>query len=200
MHCWAARVPMRGPVSAVRLLSWRLPVRRPNTPCTPRRSLSSAAASTCAEMWLARSNCAYTCICAAGGNGAVLHYGHAGAPNSALIKKGDMCLYDMGAEYHCYCSDITSSFPASGPPPPLYPDAQKPQSVAPQLNRCLSQSHPRASQGLSARTRGWCTMACWRLSRCLHYCADHESDPRGSSIFPYSMRIKKKGKGSEAAP
>lgn len=59
-------------------------------------------------------NCAYTCICASGGNGAVLHYGHAGAPNSKLIKNGDMCLYDMGAEYHCYCSDITSSFPANG--------------------------------------------------------------------------------------
>eukprot|EP01048_Picozoa_sp_COSAG05_P001931 COSAG05_NODE_71_length_22071_cov_17.527149_12_plen_109_part_00 len=37
-----------------------------------------------------------------------------GAPNSRLIQDGDIGLYDMGAEYHCYCSDITSSFPANG--------------------------------------------------------------------------------------
>jgi Xaa-Pro dipeptidase len=59
-------------------------------------------------------NCAYTCICATGPNPAVLHYGHAGAPNARMIKEGDIGLYDMGAEYHCYCSDITSTFPASG--------------------------------------------------------------------------------------
>eukprot|EP01043_Picozoa_sp_COSAG02_P015378 COSAG02_NODE_655_length_18811_cov_23.089515_1_plen_499_part_10 len=59
-------------------------------------------------------NCAYTCICATGPNPAVLHYGHAGAPNSREIKDGDIGLYDMGVEYHCYCADITSSFPANG--------------------------------------------------------------------------------------
>ena len=59
-------------------------------------------------------NCAYTCICATGPNPAVLHYGHAGAPNSREIKDGDIGLYDMGAEYHCYCADITSTFPANG--------------------------------------------------------------------------------------
>lgn len=59
-------------------------------------------------------NCAYTCICATGPNPAILHYGHAGAPNARLICDGDIGLYDMGAEYHCYCSDITSSFPANG--------------------------------------------------------------------------------------
>lgn len=59
-------------------------------------------------------NCAYTCICATGRNPAVLHYGHAGAPNAALMRDGDMGLFDMGAEYHCYCSDITCSFPVNG--------------------------------------------------------------------------------------
>ncbi|KAF0294986.1 Xaa-Pro dipeptidase [Amphibalanus amphitrite] len=57
---------------------------------------------------------AYTCICGSGGNGAVLHYGHAGAPNDKTVNDGDMCLFDMGAEYYCYTSDITCSFPANG--------------------------------------------------------------------------------------
>lgn len=57
---------------------------------------------------------AYTCICASGSNGAVLHYGHAAAPNSRIIRRDDMCLFDMGAEYHRYASDVTCSFPADG--------------------------------------------------------------------------------------
>jgi len=56
----------------------------------------------------------YTCICGSGANGAILHYGHAGEPNSKEIKDGDMCLFDMGAEYCCYTSDITCSFPVNG--------------------------------------------------------------------------------------
>ncbi|XP_074596594.1 dipeptidase C [Brevipalpus obovatus] len=63
----------------------------------------------------------YTCICASGPNGAALHYGHAGAPNNRKIRKDDMCLFDMGAEYNCYASDITCSFPASG----VFTDDQK---------------------------------------------------------------------------
>ena len=57
--------------------------------------------------------CAYTAICACGPSGAVLHYGHAGAPNDRLLQPGDMCLLDMGAEYHGYVSDITCSYPLS---------------------------------------------------------------------------------------
>jgi len=56
----------------------------------------------------------YSCICATGENSSVLHYGHASAPNSRTVKDGDMCLFDMGAEYHCYASDITCCFPANG--------------------------------------------------------------------------------------
>lgn len=59
--------------------------------------------------------CAYTCIGACGPSSAVLHYGHAGAPNDrALQHNKDMALLDMGAEYHGYVSDITCSFPFSG--------------------------------------------------------------------------------------
>jgi Xaa-Pro dipeptidase len=43
-----------------------------------------------------------------------LHYGHAGAPNDFMLSNTDMCLLDMGGEYHCYDADITCSFPASG--------------------------------------------------------------------------------------
>ncbi|CAF1291995.1 unnamed protein product [Adineta ricciae] len=56
----------------------------------------------------------YTCICATGDNPAILHYGHAGAPNDRQLTSKDMCLFDMGGEYYCYTSDITCSFPVSG--------------------------------------------------------------------------------------
>ncbi|XP_064486588.1 xaa-Pro dipeptidase-like [Ornithodoros turicata] len=59
-------------------------------------------------------HCSYTCICGTGPNGAILHYGHAGAPNERTVEDGDMCLFDMGCEYYCYASDITCSFPANG--------------------------------------------------------------------------------------
>ena len=49
----------------------------------------------------------YTCICGGGSSGAVLHYGHAGAPNDQAVQSTDMVLFDMGAEYFCFCSDIT---------------------------------------------------------------------------------------------
>ncbi|XP_053401005.1 xaa-Pro dipeptidase-like isoform X2 [Mercenaria mercenaria] len=56
----------------------------------------------------------YTCICGSGDNASVLHYGHAGAPNSKQLHDGDMCLLDMGGEYYCYASDITCSYPCNG--------------------------------------------------------------------------------------
>ncbi|KAL4234605.1 hypothetical protein ACF0H5_006246 [Mactra antiquata] len=59
-------------------------------------------------------NLSYTCICGSGENGAVLHYGHAGAPNAKQVNDGDMCLLDMGGEYYCYASDITCSYPCNG--------------------------------------------------------------------------------------
>ena len=57
---------------------------------------------------------AYTQICACGPDAAVLHYGHAGAPNDRQLLPNDIALLDMGAEYQFYASDITCSFPVSG--------------------------------------------------------------------------------------
>jgi len=56
----------------------------------------------------------YTCIAGGGASGAVLHYGHAGAPNDQVIRDGDMVLFDFGAEYYCFCSDVTCSWPVNG--------------------------------------------------------------------------------------
>ncbi|KAM1314153.1 hypothetical protein PS2_017599 [Malus domestica] len=59
-------------------------------------------------------HCSYTCICATGDNSAVLHYGHAAAPNDRILEDGDLALLDMGAEYNFYGSDITCSYPVNG--------------------------------------------------------------------------------------
>ena len=46
----------------------------------------------------------YTPIFASGPNAAVLHYGHAGAPNDRRMRDGDLLLADAGAEYHRYAA------------------------------------------------------------------------------------------------
>ncbi len=53
---------------------------------------------------------AYPTIVAGGSNSCVLHY----ITNSAVLKQGDLLLIDAGAEYACYASDITRTYPVSG--------------------------------------------------------------------------------------
>lgn len=57
---------------------------------------------------------AYTCICASGENGSILHYGHARYPNDRLQNDGDMIVLDMGGSYCGYSSDLTRSYPVNG--------------------------------------------------------------------------------------
>lgn len=59
-------------------------------------------------------HCSYTCICGSGENASILHYGHAGEPNGKQTNPKEIVLLDMGAEYHCYASDITRTWPLSG--------------------------------------------------------------------------------------
>lgn len=56
----------------------------------------------------------YTPIFASGPNAAVLHYGHAGAPNDRQMQDGELLLVDAGADYYRYSADITTTFPVNG--------------------------------------------------------------------------------------
>ncbi|HXD82870.1 MAG TPA: Xaa-Pro aminopeptidase [Rudaea sp.] len=52
----------------------------------------------------------YEPIVGGGANGCVLHY----RANNAPLRDGDLLLIDAGAEYECYASDITRTFPVNG--------------------------------------------------------------------------------------
>lgn len=58
----------------------------------------------------AQATCAYESIVAGGANACVLHYRR----NDATLVDGDLLLIDAGAEFQCYASDITRTFPISG--------------------------------------------------------------------------------------
>ena len=53
---------------------------------------------------------AYPCIVGSGANSCILHY----IDNTREMKEGDILLIDAGAEYECYASDVTRTFPVSG--------------------------------------------------------------------------------------
>lgn len=53
---------------------------------------------------------AYPSIVGGGANGCILHY----VDNCDQLRDGDLLLIDAGAEYDCYASDITRTFPVNG--------------------------------------------------------------------------------------
>ena len=53
---------------------------------------------------------AYPPIIGGGANGCILHY----TDNGAVLQDGELVLIDAGAEYGCYASDITRTFPVGG--------------------------------------------------------------------------------------
>jgi Xaa-Pro aminopeptidase len=53
---------------------------------------------------------AYPAIVGGGVNGCILHY----RENESVLQDGDLLLIDAGAEYECYASDITRTFPVNG--------------------------------------------------------------------------------------
>jgi Xaa-Pro dipeptidase len=58
---------------------------------------------------------AYPCIVGSGARAAILHYGHAGAPNDGVIGHADLVLADCGGRYgDGWCGDVTVTFPAGG--------------------------------------------------------------------------------------
>ncbi len=59
---------------------------------------------------LGAENTAYNSIVGAGYNSCILHYSN----NRMSIKTNDLVLFDCGAEYHGYASDITRTVPKSG--------------------------------------------------------------------------------------
>lgn len=60
---------------------------------------------------------AYTTIVGGGENACVLHY----IENNKPLCDGDLVLIDAGAEYECYASDITRTFPVNG----VFSDTQR---------------------------------------------------------------------------
>ena len=53
---------------------------------------------------------AYPSIVGGGANSCILHY----VENQDQLKDGDILLIDAGAEYDCYASDISRTFPVNG--------------------------------------------------------------------------------------
>ena len=53
---------------------------------------------------------AYDTIIGGGTNSAVLHF----APSARVLRSGELVLIDAGAEYRCYASDVTRTYPVDG--------------------------------------------------------------------------------------
>ncbi len=99
---------------------------------------------------------AYPSIVASGTNATILHY----LENNQQIQDGDLLLIDAAAEYACYCSDVTRTFPVGSRFSPVQRDvydlvltAQKQaiDMVCPGVR--FSEVHQRATEILVDRLR-----------------------------------------------
>ncbi len=82
---------------------------------------------------------AYASIVGGGANACILHY----IENDARLNDGDLLLIDAGAEYECYASDVTRTFPVSGRYSPeqraIYELVLKAQLAA--IDKCRAGAH-----------------------------------------------------------
>lgn len=84
---------------------------------------------------------AFNTICAAGKNATVLHY----EDNNQDCTDGDLILFDLGAEYNYYCSDISRTIPING----KFTERQK-QIYSIVLN-CMKEVEKAAKPGITLR-------------------------------------------------
>lgn len=84
---------------------------------------------------------AFNTICAVGKNATVLHY----EDNNQDCTDGDLILFDLGAEYNYYCSDISRTIPING----KFTERQK-QIYSIVLN-CMKEVEKAAKPGITLR-------------------------------------------------
>jgi len=100
----AAKIACRGHVRAMQA-------------CRPDMAEYEVEAELLHEFRRAGMTPAYPSIVGSGENGCILHY----TQNSGRMHDGDLLLIDAGAEYDCYASDVTRTFPVNG----RFSEAQK---------------------------------------------------------------------------
>ena len=84
--------------------------RRAMRVCRPGQHEFEIEAELLHEFRQANMQPAYPCIVGGGENCCILHY----TDNRAELRDGDLLLIDAGAEYDCYASDVTRTFPVNG--------------------------------------------------------------------------------------
>jgi Xaa-Pro aminopeptidase len=84
--------------------------RRAMRACRPGRHEFEIEAELLHEFRHANMQPAYPSIVGGGENACILHY----TDNRSALRDGDLLLIDAGAEYDCYASDVTRTFPVNG--------------------------------------------------------------------------------------
>ncbi|MGB7932850.1 MAG: Xaa-Pro aminopeptidase [Gammaproteobacteria bacterium] len=84
--------------------------RRAMQACRPGRHEFEIEAELLHEFRNANMQPAYPSIVGGGENACILHY----TDNRSELRDGDLLLIDAGAEYDCYASDVTRTFPVNG--------------------------------------------------------------------------------------